>query len=86
MLADFNKLIRIFRGDDDTPAPELSVRHADKPGISIEELHCSTELNLFLRYPIKDLCNQQLELSHWDEVFLFENCLGRREIGRKLSY
>jgi hypothetical protein len=86
MLADFNKLIRIFRCNDDTPAPSYCVRHADKPGVSIEELHCSTEFFLFIRYSIKDLCNQQLELSQRDEVFLFECCLGRREIGRKLSY
>jgi uncharacterized protein YneR len=35
---------------------------------------------------IQDLCKQELELSEGDEVFLFESCGGRREIGPEFSY
>jgi len=84
VLVDFNDLICISRGDEDARA--VSIGHADHPGFYIEKLHCFAENHLLIRYTLQDLCNQELELSNRDEVFLQESSLGRGEIGRKLVY
>jgi hypothetical protein len=80
-------LSQISRGEDDPVIlSTISVWHADSPGVSIQESKCFSELPLLLLYCVQNLRNQELELYKWDEVFLFESCLGRREKGPKLSY
>jgi hypothetical protein len=80
IVADFNHFILISRGDEDIRP--FSARHADNPGVCIEELHCFTERNFLLRYSIKDLCKQELEVFKRDEVFLFKGCVGCLEKAR----
>jgi hypothetical protein len=84
VLVDFNDLICISGCDED--ARDFSIKHADHPGVYIQKLHCIAEKLLLVRYSLQDLCNQELELSKRDEVFLLKSCPGHGQKGRKLFY
>jgi hypothetical protein len=51
-----------------------------------EEYSCKTSFFLYDGYFIQDLCNKELEVPQWNEVFPFDSGLGGREIGFELSY